>query len=598
MKRAFLFFLVLTLTSCDSEIHEKSHTHHLYQDFTYAEMANYVRAKDPAFAFSFEAVRGAKRYPTLVQNQPGAISFYVQLKKDPVISFSIDFQARKKSELDTRVVIESDNPVLRKEFSVRPTRAHSLRLEEFQGKIVRITFEAKSRNLIGLGGLLFWIDPAILQRQEPVLSVNAERLRSFRNKHRNNNVVLFLFDATNPTHLGCYGYPKPTSPVIDSVAADGLIWENAIAQAVSTLPSTGSLLTGLYPEAHGMLIKRSVLPSSFKTMAEHFREAGFRTALFSANPNASPLSGYDQGFEDVWSLRQGRSVSANEFVVPFNDWITQVHSQRFFAYLHIREPHWPYKPPAEFLARFYDGPPFQLQELDPFVVPPAGEQQKIIASYDANLAFADAQLGKMLDHMRSLNVLDNTIIVILADHGEAFWQHGKQGHNHFVNEDTARIPLIIRFPDEPEWKGQREPAVVGSIDLLPTFADTFLFSRKGASFHGQSLLPFLLGKTIPAGRFRLTQTSSQSLYAIRSDQFKYILHNRDPRSQDEFFHLYSDPDEQKNVIRDYPISSTYYRVQLQKTLKELKAARKSESKQEAVIDKETEEELKALGYVN
>ncbi len=425
-----------------------------------------------------------------------------------------------------------------------------------------------------------------------------ERLRSFRNNHQNNNVVLFLFDATNPAHLGCYGYSKPTSPVIDSVAADGLIWENAIAQAVSTLPSTGSLLTGLYPEAHGMVIKRRVLPGSFKTMAEHFRESGFRTALFTANPNASPLSGYDQGFEKVWNLRQGRSVSADEFVEPFKDWITQVQSQRFFAYLHIREPHWPYNPPTEYVARFYDGPPFHLAELHPFQIPPADKQQQVLAAYDANLAFADAQLGKMLDYMRLLNLRNNTIIVILSDHGEAFWQHGKQGHNHFVNEETARIPLIIRFPDEPEWKGQREPAVVGSLDLLPTFADIFSFSRKGLAFHGQSLLPFLLGKAIPAGRFRLTQTSSQSLYAIRSDQFKYILHKKDVRAKDEFFHLPSDPGEQKNMIQDYPISSAYYRIQLQKVLKELKPLRKSASEREAVIDKETEEELRALGYVN
>lgn len=596
MKRiSFLLIVLPLLMSCKNPSLQEN-THHLYKDFPFSETLNFVRPKDPAFEASFGWVRG-KRYPALAQNQPGAIAFYHSLQNSPTLTFSLQFQQRKNSNLEARVVVESDHPLLKKEFEVQPGENHSIDLSSFEGRIVRITFQAKSRNLIGLGGFLYWIDPMIQQVQEQLKPVHAELLQSVRERQRHHNVLIFLLDATNPTHLGCYGYSKPTSPVIDSIAAEGVIFDNAIAQAVSTLPSTGSLMTGLYPEAHGVLGKRSVLPDTYKTMAEFFREAGFRTALFSANPNASPISGYHQGFEEIWSLREGRPISADEFIEPFERWIQQVRHHRFFGYLHIREPHWPYRPPRQFMDRFHQNPAFDLRDLNPFVIPPVEEQARIRAAYDANLAFADAQLGTMLGLLRSMDLFDNTIIVILADHGEAFWQHGKQGHNHQVTEDTARIPLIIRFPGEHDWQGKREPYVVGSIDLLPTFADIFSFSSKELSYNGQSLLPFMVSQKVPTGRYRLTQTSSQSLYGIRSDEFKYIYHAQGRRSEDEFFHLVSDPNERVNAIQEYPISSAYYRTELKKTLKQLERFR-SASKQNAVIDRETEEELQALGYVN
>ena len=596
MKRISFFLIVLPLLMSCKNPSIRENTHHLYKDFPFSETLNFVRPKDPAFEASFGWVRG-KRYPALAQNQPGAIAFYHPLQKRPTLSFSLQFLQRKNSELDARVVVESDHPSIRKEFELRPAENYRIDLSNFEERIVRITFQARSRNLIGLGGFLYWIDPMIQQVQDPQKPIHEELMRSVRERQRNHNVLIFLFDATNPAHLGCYGYTKPTSPVIDSIAAEGVIFDNAIAQAVSTLPSTGSLMTGLYPEGHGVLGKRSVLPDTYKTMAEFFREAGFRTALFSANPNASPISGYHQGFEEIWSLREGRPIAANEFVEPFERWIRQVRQHRFFGYLHIREPHWPYQPPRHFMSRFHQNPAFELMDLNPFVIPPMEQQERIRAAYDANLAFADAQFGTMLNLLRSMGLFDNTIIVILADHGEAFWQHGKQGHNHQVTEDTARIPFILRFPGEPDWKGKREPYVVGSIDLLPTFADIFSFSRKGLSFNGQSLLPFLISQKTATGRYRLTQTSSQSMYGIRSDEFKYIYHAQGRRSEDEFFHLVSDPNERVNVIQEFPISSGYYRAELKKTLKQLERFR-SAAKQNAVIDQEAEEELKALGYAN
>jgi len=572
----------------------------LIKDFPYAQQVDYVQQKDAPFVREFGRIE-EKKFESLIQKQPGSISFPLHLYGKPVLKYSIQFQERNTSDLEVGLSVESDYPEKTvRHFQPLLNQVNAVDLSEFAGRVVLITLSARSRNPDGLGGTVTWVNP-VIEQATPKTTINADQLQPFRDRQKGSNVLIFLFDAAGASHVGAYGYSRPTTPVIDSIASDGILWKNAFSQAVSTRASTGTLFTGVLPGVHKVLKKPTILKESFKTMAECFQEVGFETALFTANPNASEVAGFGQGFRYSWNLRKGGVVEANE-VVPFvKRWLDQVKDRRFFGYVHFREPHEPYTPPAGILARFTSEPDFRLPYFEAYVPPPdkAGIQ-KVITAYDANLAFADEQFGLIIQHLKQTGLYENTILVVIADHGEAFWAHGKQGHNSQVYEDMIHIPMIMRFPRSPELKGVRPEQLVGTIDLFPTFADLFQFSKKGIHLSGESLISFLVQGRKEPDRMMVSETSSQDAYALRSREFKYI-HYRSDAGKAEFYHLLSDPGEKRNVIGEYPALSSYYRSVLLNLLDENKvlASRLNAGPEAtAVIDAETEEELRALGYVN
>lgn len=594
-----LLILALCVISCKEERRLSESEYSLLKDFGYAQQANYAHHKDAAFVRQYERVE-LKKHDSLLQIQPGSVSFATRLYEHPVLKYEVRFQQRSKSNLELILTVESDYPLAESQhFRPALNQVNTVDLSRFKDRIVRISFSARSRNLPGLGGMVTWIDPTIVQ-VVPEAEVKSERVQAFRERQAASNVMIFLFDATNASHVHAYGYEKPTTPVIDSVASEGVLWKNAFSQAVSTMASTGTLFTGMLPDVHRVLKKPSMLQERFKTMAECFREMGFETALFTANPNASAVTGYGQGFRYNWNLRKGSPVSASE-VVPFvNQWVDRVKNQQFFSYVHFREPHEPYSPPAAVLSRFTSEPNFHLPYFEAFVPPDEEGIRKVITAYDANLASGDEQFGKIIDHLKKIGLFDRTIIVIIADHGEAFWAHGKQGHNSQVYEDMVHIPMIMHFPASPELHGKRMEQLVGTVDLFPTFADLFHFSHKGIHLSGRSMLPFLVGGTFDPNRLIVSETSAQEAYGLRSREFKYI-HYRSDAGKAEFYNLLQDPGEKTNVMASYPATSAFYRMSLLKLLdenKQLVSKWNAGPQQTATIDSETEEELRALGYVN
>jgi arylsulfatase A-like enzyme len=445
---------------------------------------------------------------------------------------------------------------------------------------------------------LLWIDPRVEQRfvtsNDPT-----DLLKKFRERHARDNVLIFLFDAVNVSHVGCYGSSTGTTPYMDAVASEGIVWEQAFTPAVYTIASTGSLFTGLHPMEHGVLVHTDSLPDPFTTLAEMFRAGGYETGLFSGTGYASPVFGYGQGFNKVW-IPKAPVIDAKEFVPVLSDWITKSKEDPFFGYIHFREPHYPFQPPKEFLKRFNASLDFRLPITDNSINRSDEEKRNMIAAYNANLAYVDQQFGRILEVLRSQGLYDRTILVLISDHGEAFWEHGMQGHNASVYEEMIRIPMIMRIPRESAIQGTRRTQIVENTALFPTFLDLFSFSAKQIRPLRKSLLPLLLNKDAePPEPVLFSQTAGRGSFGIRTPRFKFI-ERRPERLQDELYDLSTDPGERNNLLQKHPILGAYFKTVFQKRYKEWEKslALIQTLKKKAVIDQETEEQLRALGYIN
>ena len=502
---------------------------------------------------------------------------FLQLKKDPHLEITNRFHH------STRILVQSDYPsLLKQEYSGNNGRSGSgIDLSKFGNRIVRILFSEEPPK-----------DAAFIKQYKS--SQQPPDLESFRKRHQRDNVLVIVFDALNPSHLGCYGYSRNTSPVIDRVASESLIWDRAFALAPYTLASTGALLTGLHPIVHGVLGEGNKLPQNFKTMAEFFHDAGYDTGMFLATPNATEVFGYTQGFQNVW--QPARVINADEITSQVNRWLEKPRRHPFFAYIHFREPHLPYNPPEKYLRLFRDETNFRLPKFDFGVVPPMEDQSKIRDAYDGNIAFADSELQKILTTLQEKGLREKTIVVLLSDHGEAFWEHGVQGHNRNLYDEMLRTPLVLHIPREPALKNIRKKQLVSNFDLFATFIDLFPFSKKGILLNGESLLPYLFSDH-ETGRWLSLQIYAHPDYAIRSSQMKYILD--EDRKREELYLLSKDPLEKNNVALRFPIVAAYCRAELKKLRSRFHDQREALQIEQpkSVISPETREHLKALGYV-
>ena len=338
------------------------------------------------------------------------------------------------------------------------------------------------------------------------------------------NVVLIVWDTVRAFNLSLYGYPRDTTPNLVRWARQGVTYKLALSPAPWTLPAHASFFTGQWPLRLNSHWKFK-LDAPYPTLAEYLASRGYQTTGFAANTNCcSYETGLSRGFahfEDYsltpWSLL-GRTVPGNwvltnilshgdfynkkwiglqsrgarEINAAFLDWLSRRRSDRpFFAYLNYFDAHEPYVPPpgyeGRFGARLKTRADFQYL-LDYVGEPKGSSYQKSILmarnSYDDCIAFLDEQLGQLLDELQSQGLLDNTEVIITADHGEAFGDHGFYGHNYSVNLDEINVPLVILSPGAPPTQLVTNP--VSLRDLPATVVDRLDLSA-GSPFPGHSL---------------------------------------------------------------------------------------------------------------
>jgi arylsulfatase A-like enzyme len=342
------------------------------------------------------------------------------------------------------------------------------------------------------------------------------------NAHQKPNILIISVDSMRADHLSVYGYEKETSPNLDSLALDGILYENAFAPANWTGASVASILTGLYPTSHGYTNARYFLDSDVTTVASVLQQNGYFTICFSNNMYISPQTGLDQGFMDfryqgkpeklpgTSPLRKKKSLSRGiktllstrvkslmKDVIDYKrtekslsrddgafkteqslfQWLNQHPSDKpFFAYIHYQEPHSIYFPPFPFRRRFFSGSWLSESTFREFdhIGYYAGKltlNEEQIGHYkelyDGEIAYLDWRLGRLFDFLRHKKIYDQTLIAVTADHGENMGEKGHFWHAFCLYDPLIRIPLIVRYP---EWftPSSRVQDLVQSNDIVPT----------------------------------------------------------------------------------------------------------------------------------
>ena len=329
------------------------------------------------------------------------------------------------------------------------------------------------------------------------------------------DVVVLMIDTLRADHVGAYGYARDTTPHIDALAAEGVVFERAYAAAPWTLPSVVSLMTSTFPCEHGVVVDGQQLALRLVPLAERLRANGYATANFHANAYAGSISGLDRGFQ----VSEARDYTDGERVGRWLD--TLGSEQPFFLYVHNIEPHTPYKAPAGEVERFAPvsamtrdrvngllgrfqalgrtdwsgGRPPGTTDVGPeqaeVLAELAGLRDEIVALYDADVRHADARIGSVLDALRSRGRLARAIVVLLSDHGEEFLEHGYWQHDQSLYEELVRVPLVLRVPGAPG--GRRVATPVALVDVVPTLAELLDRPSLAEGARGRSLVPLARG---------------------------------------------------------------------------------------------------------
>jgi len=298
------------------------------------------------------------------------------------------------------------------------------------------------------------------------------------------NVVVILVDTLRADRLPFYGYGADTAPFLTSLAAKSTVFEHAFSACSSTAPSIASVFTSLYPSEHGVvtgfvlrerLLKKSNevelnrVPNGVATLAEEFKQFGYKTLGVSDNINISEQMGYTQGFDTFRSFQNKSGAAVNEEVLSWKDQLSS--GDPYFLYIHYMDPHKPY-----------------LQR-SPWFKPQKTRKETNSHAYDSEIRYVDEKISELF---ATYKWDENSIVIFLADHGEEFWDHGKEGHGMTLHTEVIRVPFFIYHPGYP---GSRVSAAVHTMDILPSLADLVGFPHND-SWRGTSLVPALTGKEL------------------------------------------------------------------------------------------------------
>jgi len=290
------------------------------------------------------------------------------------------------------------------------------------------------------------------------------------------NLLLVVVDTLRADHLGCYGSTRDTSPQIDALATESVRYTRAYAAAPWTKPAVASMMTGLYPSHHGVDRMLRVLPDSASTLAEVLRQRGYRTAGVVSHTLIGKQFGYDQGFEiyDESEAQGHRHISTPGVIRRARELLRDFESASapFFLFVHLFDPHDTYLPHPEFgfaaarAGRIKAGRgSSQLRQLRP---PPHGAEIQLLRDlYDEEIRFTDQGLALLLGDLRSAGELDQTLVVLVADHGEEFFERGWLGHGSSLFDELLRVPLLVRLPGG-ERAGTVETKPVSVVGLMAT----------------------------------------------------------------------------------------------------------------------------------
>jgi len=350
-------------------------------------------------------------------------------------------------------------------------------LSKWRGREAEITLAVRGQS----GNTAFWSNPA-----------------AFAPPEKRMNVIVILEDALRADHVSGYGYRRKTTPFKDRLFSQGALFRHAFSQAPETRPSVTSMMTSLYPTATGVWSTSDTLGRKYLTLAEILRHQGFVTGSFIQNDHAGPYSGLHEGFgrlRDAGSL--GFDRTAGLFGQELDAWISANRDRNFFLYLHLINPHGIYDPPAPFDAWYrekpVDGPAldrFVMADPDWVKIPTPGGRIRL---YDGEILENDHYLERFVRGLENLGLLEHTLLVFIADHGEHLGKYGLWGHRPPGYLRVLNVPMVMVFPGVIP-AGRSVTETVQLLDLMPTILDLAGIPRDGLMLQGDSLLPLLGGR--------------------------------------------------------------------------------------------------------
>ena len=457
-------------------------------------------------------------------------------------------------------------------------------------------------------------------------------------------IILITMETTRADHLSCYGYHKKTTPHLDKLARECVVFRNAYAPSPWTLPSHASIFTGMYPAKHGAHNDWEHLKSNWprslssyhKTLAEILVDHGYKTAGIVGSHVCHSSTGLAQGFEyyddelisvlfefEYFSLYKfiGRWIFLDEIVGRWGlsgyrrasqvnthvfSWLENHYQSPFFLFIHYFDPHIPYLPPDKYYLLFREDENVEITKSERY-------KRDVVAHYNGEIAYLDYHLEELFERLKELKIYNNSMIIITSDHGEFFGEHDFWIHGHELYEEVLRIPLIIKYPASYLKTGEYLKRV-SLVDIMPTILNFLklplandyqgvdLFegrSRVMAEIYRHKYSKFLdmfIDRYIKDKRFRKGDRFARELKALFLDNYKYIKeYTRESKDHVELYDIGNDPGELYNLIDSMPEKAKEMEMKLMQWLPYDESP--VSAPQPAKLDKATEEGLRRLGYI-
>lgn len=545
------------------------------------------------------------RRRALTLERSTTVSYFVQIPRGGSLGFGVGAEGESPAPAPVEVWITPEGAERTRLFEGSAEgewHDEVLSLERWQGRVARIDFVVKGqgRGRVGWGAPTLLVPPPEEERRlEPA-----------------KNVVVLVVDTLRADKLRPFNpRSRVNTPVLDAMAGQSVLFEQAHAPENWTKPSVASVLTGLFPATHGAKSTEARLPDGALLISEHVRAQGFATAGFIANGYVSDRFGFDQGWDHYTNyIRESRNTEAENVFGEAATWIEAHRDGRFFVYIQTIDPHVPYDPPDEYV-RMYDRrdyagqvQPRQTHDLlerakrtPPAVTFDASDQRRLTALHDGEISYHDHSLGQFIERLRQLGVWEDTLFVMTADHGEEFNDHGSWGHGHTVFEELLHVPLLFHMPGNIPT-GMRVSDTVSTVDVAGTVVALAGLPAM-PNDEGVDLTTYMTGArpAVPSVAF---SDFLDDRRVITAGRWKLMLRG----INGTLFDLETDPGEQREVDRnDHPIAMRFCRIMLGQFLGSTDRSRWLSSEQgtgvtftseSAPMDDTIRQQLQALGYAN
>ncbi len=470
------------------------------------------------------------------------------------------------------------------------------------GRIGRLGLGLGLGLLLSIGACDRAVAPAGTAEAPPVRVASRAAQATGVGAWRDRDVVVFVADSVAARRLGCYGGARDTSPALDALAARGVRFASARSQSSWTVPSVATCFTGLEQELHGVRELEDVLADEHTTLAEAFAARGYRTVGLVQTPVVRAAGGFAQGFAR-WRGWDWTGDRAELAVAEAERELGADADRPLFLYVHLAPPHMPYAPPAPFDGRFtgaeaaVDGSIEACRAIHRAkLAPDHPDVLRLAARYDEYLAYADALLGRVARAAEARGA----VLIATSDHGEAFMEHGSQGHNATVYDEMVHVPLVVFDPRAPLPAGRVVDAPVSLLDLAPTLAELCDLDGRLAQDPGRSFAAGLTGGELVASPRSLVLSSRYGSPAGR--HMAVVRRGKKLVWRDDTFELYDlerDPGELRDLAQEPRFTDLRRQLmdELGRWMANVIRIRPDTVPAQAPLDDARGEALRALGYL-